>query len=122
MKNILLSTLLLATLIVPLTSQAHMMYQGNIDQIQDSMDAMIQGEELTETELQEMVSFMERSREYDTTPYNQMMGNGMYYPHHTGVNESFVYWGMPILMIIWLLVGILLIITLTKNILSQKHE
>ncbi|GEM_PF-5116446 len=122
MKNILFSIILLGILIIPFTSEAHMIYQENVDQLQNSMNAMMQGEELTETELQEMASFMERSGEYNTMPYNQMMSTGTYYPHHTGITGSFMYWGMPILMIVWLLVGILLIITLTKKILSQKHE
>lgn len=132
MKHTLFSVLVLGTLIIPLTSQAHMgqftsqtttsTTQGYTEHIESIMNKMMEEEELTKTELQEMASFMESSQNYTAMPYTQMMSNNAYYPHNfSTMHGLFMYWVMPITMIVWLLIGILLTIILVKKITSQKH-
>lgn len=147
-RNIIVGVLIaFALLSIPTLSIAHTGSLGNTDsmpmmsnetagvsaeefeEIEEVMLKMMNGEELTESQWQEMQEFME-GHHGSFAPFNQMMWNTGGYMNQDmapfrggmmwGNYGTFMMWIISLSILIWLLVGILLATYLIKKLNKKK--
>lgn len=97
--------------------------QEEFSQMEDVMLKMMNGEELSESEAQEMYSFMQSHHQAGWPVMMGYGGMGMYdsfdRPHMYGNFGSAMSWLYPLMVLVWLAVGVLLLAVLVKR-LSRK--